>query len=161
VPLWWNKLKDGRTALIDDPQKHRGRPRTLHTDENCVIVEDLIREDRRVKVREIAEVTGIAKSTVHGIISDLNFRKMPARWIPEIPTEKQHSSKRMAVRLCLYQDEGESFVESIVTGDETWVYEFTPESKRDSMTWKHPHSPTTKEFKIEPSAKRKAMATVF
>jgi DNA-binding IclR family transcriptional regulator len=43
-----------------------------------VIVEGLIREDQRVKVCEIAEVTGIAKSTVHEIISDLNFRKVSA-----------------------------------------------------------------------------------
>jgi DNA-binding IclR family transcriptional regulator len=28
------------------------------------------------KVGEIAEMTGIAKSTVHEIISDLNFRKV-------------------------------------------------------------------------------------
>jgi hypothetical protein len=55
--------------------------------------------------------------------------------------------------LCHYQDEGESFVESIIAGDETWVYQFTPESKRNSTPWKH-HSPTTKKFKIEPSAKK-------
>jgi hypothetical protein len=34
-------------------------------------------------------------------------------------------------------------MESIVTGDETWVYEFTPELKRNPMTWKHPHPLTT------------------
>jgi hypothetical protein len=28
VSLWCNKFKDGRTALIDDPEKHQGR-RTL------------------------------------------------------------------------------------------------------------------------------------
>jgi hypothetical protein len=44
--------------------------------------------------------------------------------------------------LCHYQREGES-VESIIAENETWVYEFTPELKRNSMTWKHPHSPTT------------------
>jgi hypothetical protein len=65
-----NKFKDGRTTLNDDPQKHRGRRRTSHTDENCVIVEGWIRVDRRVKVHEIAEVIGIAESTVHEIISD-------------------------------------------------------------------------------------------
>jgi hypothetical protein len=74
--VWRNKFKDGGTALNDDPQKHRGRLKTSHTDENCVIVEGLIREGRRAKVREIVEVTGIAKSTVHEIISDLNFRKL-------------------------------------------------------------------------------------
>jgi hypothetical protein len=42
-----------------------------------VIVEGLIREDRRVKVCETAEVTGIAKNTVREIISDLNFHKVP------------------------------------------------------------------------------------
>jgi hypothetical protein len=60
---------------------------------------------------------------------------------------KEHKSKRMAAsfeNLCRYQDEGELFVESIVTGDETWVYEFTPKIKRNSMTWKHPHSLITK-----------------
>jgi hypothetical protein len=78
VPVWCSKFKDGRTALNDDPQKHRGTPRTSHTDEYCVIVKGLIREDRKVKVREIAEVTGIAKSTVHEIISNLNFCKVSA-----------------------------------------------------------------------------------
>jgi hypothetical protein len=46
VSVWCNKFKDGQTTLYDYPQKHRGRPRTLHTVENCVIVEGLIREDR-------------------------------------------------------------------------------------------------------------------
>jgi hypothetical protein len=45
VSVWCNKFKDGRTALSDDPQKHRGRPRISHTDENFVIVEGLIRDD--------------------------------------------------------------------------------------------------------------------
>jgi hypothetical protein len=38
VSVWCNKLKDGRTALNDDPVKQRGRPKTLYIDENCVIV---------------------------------------------------------------------------------------------------------------------------
>jgi hypothetical protein len=78
VCMWCNKFKDGGTGLNDDPQKHRGRPRTSHTDENCVIVKGLIREDRRVEVCEIAEVTGIAKRTVCEIISDLNFHQVSA-----------------------------------------------------------------------------------
>jgi hypothetical protein len=40
-------------ALNDDPEKYRGRRMTLYTDENVVIVKGLIREDRRVKVREM------------------------------------------------------------------------------------------------------------
>jgi hypothetical protein len=55
-----NNFKDGRTALHNDPEKHSGKSGTSHTDENSVIVQDLIREDQRVKVLDIAEVTGIA-----------------------------------------------------------------------------------------------------
>jgi predicted transcriptional regulator len=91
-----------------------------HTDENCVIVEGLIRKDQGVSVREIAEVTGIAKNNVHEIISDLNFCKVSARWVLKMLTE-EHKSKRMAAlleNLCCYQEEGESFME-IVTGDKT------------------------------------------
>jgi hypothetical protein len=72
VSVWYNKFKAGQMTLNDDPQICRSRPRTSHTDENCVIVKGLIREDRSVRVREIVEVTGIAKSTVHEIISGLN-----------------------------------------------------------------------------------------
>jgi hypothetical protein len=139
--MWCHKLKYGQTALNDDPQKHRGRRRTSHTDENRVIVEGLLREDQRVKIHEIDEVIGTAKSTVHEIISDLDFCKVSAHWALKMLTEK-HKSKRMAAsteHLFCYQDEGESFVESIVMGRE-----ITPESKTNSMTWKRPHSPAIK-----------------
>jgi hypothetical protein len=38
-------LKDAQTALNDDPGKYRDRARTSHNDENCIIVEGLIKED--------------------------------------------------------------------------------------------------------------------
>jgi hypothetical protein len=50
----------------------------------------------------------------------------------------------------------------IVAGDESWVYHYQPESKRASMQWKHPSSPSNKKFKVTsvPSA-RKDMFTVY
>jgi hypothetical protein len=80
-------------------------------------------------------VTGIAKSIVHEMISDLNFSKVSAHRVLKMPIE-EHKSKRTTAsleNLWRYQDEGESFVESIVTGDETCVYEFNPASKRNSI----------------------------
>jgi hypothetical protein len=98
-----------------------------------------MKEKRRVKVREIAEVTGMTKSTVHEIISDLNFFKASACWVLKMFT-KELKSIRIAAsfeNLCHYQDKGELFVESIIIGDE-----ITPKSF--SMTWKHLHSFRTK-----------------
>jgi len=59
-----------------------------------------------------------------------------------------------------YNVEGEEMLERIVTGDETWVHHYQPESKQTSMQWKHKDSPTPTKFKVVPSA-GKVMATVF
>jgi hypothetical protein len=39
-----------------------------------------------------------------------------------------------------YEEHGEAFLSRIVT-DETWDFHYTTESKAESKTWKHPHSP--------------------
>jgi hypothetical protein len=54
--------------------------------------------------------------------------------------------------LLQYADEEEFMLSRIVTGEESWVHHYQPESKRASMQWKHPCSPSTKMFKATPSA---------
>jgi hypothetical protein len=45
-------------------------------------------------------------------------------------------------------DEGEVMLNRIVTGDESWVHHYQPESKRASMRWNQPSSPSSKKFKV-------------
>jgi len=61
-------------------------------------------------------------------------------------TEEQ---KKVSVDVCTdllsrLQAEPQSFLDRIVTQDETWVHHFDPEIKRQSMIWKHVTSPTPK-----------------
>ncbi|GFO01491.1 histone-lysine N-methyltransferase SETMAR [Plakobranchus ocellatus] len=51
-------------------------------------------------------------------------------------------------------------LEHLITGDETWLHLSTLETKRDSMTWKHPSSPVTKKVEVQQFA-TKVMATMF
>lgn len=60
----------------------------------------------------------------------------------------------------LYTQEGNAFLDRIRTCDETWIHHFEPELKRQSMEWKHTHSPIREKFKTQSSA-RKIMSTVF
>ncbi|GFN95715.1 histone-lysine N-methyltransferase SETMAR [Plakobranchus ocellatus] len=124
----------------------------------------------------------IPKSTVHEIVHDtLGYRKVSARWVPKMLTE-DHKLQRVEISQRLLQrcqqDNGDedtthigvepsedfqannNLFDNLITGDETWVHLNTPETKRDSMTWKHPSSPVTKKFKVQRSA-AKVMATVF
>ena len=40
----------------------------------------------------------------------------------------------------------ETFLKRIMTGDETWVHHYEPESKRASTEWRHSNSPRAKKF---------------
>jgi hypothetical protein len=64
-------------------------------------------------------------------------------------------------RLLRYADD-EDMLNRIVTGDESWVHHYQPESKCASMQWKRSSSPSTKKFKVTciPSIGR-VMLTVF
>jgi hypothetical protein len=58
-----------------------------------------------------------------------------------------------------YEELYKAFLSRIVTRDETWVLHYAPESKDESMTWKHPHSPVKTKYKTVQSP-GKVMATV-
>jgi len=48
--------------------------------------------------------------------------------------------------LTRYAQEGEEFLDSIVTGDETWVFHRTPESKQQSLQYAFPENQKIKNF---------------
>ncbi|GFN84937.1 histone-lysine N-methyltransferase SETMAR [Plakobranchus ocellatus] len=65
----------------------------------------------------------------------------------------EHRRQRVEILLYRCQQEGDETVDvgpggdhraRKITGDATWLHLITPETKRDSMTWKHPSSPVTK-----------------
>ena len=92
----------------------------------------------------------------------LGYRKVCARWVPRLLTE-DHKSQRRAITSELrqrYRHEGDDFLHRIVTGDESWFHHFEPETKRQSMEWRHLHSPSKKKAKTVPSA-AKVKGTVF
>jgi hypothetical protein len=59
-----------------------------------------------------------------------------------------------------YEEQRDDFLDYILTGDETWVFHHTPETKQQSMQWRHTHSPSAKKFRTSMSTS-KIMATVF
>lgn len=161
VSNWVAQFADNRTSL--DESGNSGRPRTSITPANCDRVESFIQEDRRRTVKSIAIALDMSYGSVYDILHDtLGYRKVAARWVPRSLTADNKAARMMTCldHLETYHRDGAAFLESIVTGDETWVHHFTPESKQASMSWKHPWSPPLKKFKVTQSA-GKIMATVF
>jgi len=57
---WYQRLKSGRTFIEDDLKS--GRPSTSMDDNHVEKVLAVIRQNRRLTVREVAEELGICKS---------------------------------------------------------------------------------------------------
>ena len=56
----------------------------------------------------------------------------------------------------VYNANPEDFHTRLVTGDETWLHHWDPDTKKESMQWKRPGSPPPKKF-----CTSQVMATVF
>jgi len=123
----------------------------------------MVRANRRVAIDEVACSLQISHGSAYQIIHDeLGFHKVCARWVPRELTA-EHKCKHVEIcqhLLDRYKNEGEEFLSRIVTRDETWVHRYEPESKRQSMEWKHIGSPAKKKFKTQPSA-GKVMLMLF
>ena len=161
VVKWAAEFKRGRESIEDDP--HTGRPVEVTTPENCAAVERLVMADRRLKVDQIAETLGISHGSIETILHEkLGLSKVCARWVPRMLTSVQKADRMEASSelLGFYKSDPADFCARIVTRDETWIHHWDPESKQESMHWKHPDSPPPKKFRTQPSA-GKIMATIF
>ncbi|UYV63353.1 hypothetical protein LAZ67_2003826 [Cordylochernes scorpioides] len=161
VKKWVAAFKLGRISTEDE---HRpGRPVESVTQENIHKIHVLVMLDRRMTVRQIEETLGVLKITVDRIIREhLGFRKLSARWVPKLLTPDQKAVRRKlsSDNLVLFEANTEEFVNRFVTMDETWAHHFTPESKQQSMQWRHSGSLPPKKAKTVPSA-GKVMVSVF
>ena len=161
VAKWAAEFKRGRQSLEDDPRS--GRPLEVTTPEVIRRVEDLVMADRRLKVKEVATEVGISEGSVFNILHDhLHLSKVSARWVPR-NLQVQDRQQRMQLSsqlLELCRRDPEDFHLRLVTGDETWVHHWDPESKIASKQWKHSDSPPPRKFRTQSSA-GKVMASVF
>ncbi|UYV71760.1 hypothetical protein LAZ67_9000294 [Cordylochernes scorpioides] len=158
---WVAAFKLGRISTEDEHGP--GKPVESVTQENIDKIHDLVMLNRRMTVRQIEETLGIPKTTVDRIMREhLGLRKLSAHWVPKLLTPDQKAVRRKlsSDNLALFEANPEKFVNRFVTMDETWAHHFTPESKQQSMQWRHSGSPPPKKAKTVSSA-GKVMVSVF
>lgn len=161
VCSWVSEFKRGRTSTIDEPRS--GRPKTASSDKMIEKIHRMILNDRRSKVRELADATNISTERVYHILTDeLGMRKLSARWVPRLLTPEQKIVRVVHSEECLdiFERDPKEFLRRYVTVDETWVHYYTPETKEQSKQWIARGEPAPKKAKTVKSAD-KVMATVF
>uniref|UniRef100_A0A1B0G5T2 Uncharacterized protein n=1 Tax=Glossina morsitans morsitans TaxID=37546 RepID=A0A1B0G5T2_GLOMM len=136
VEKWFADFKRGRTNT--DDAERCGRPNSAVVPEKIKKVHEIVLEDRKVKLREIADTLRISEGSVFTILHEhLAMRKLCSKWVPRLLTFDQ---KRQRVRdseycLKLLRRNKEDFLTRYVTMDETWIHHSTrPDSSLQSVT---------------------------
>lgn len=157
---WCKRFSKGRESTEDDQRP--GRPVTVSTPETVTKINQIVRADRRMSIRMIAEVVNADKESVRKILhEELHMKKVCAKLVPKNLTPDQ---KLLRQQICsdflerLEKDPG--LMKNIITCDETWIFQYDVETKRQSMHWKTPESPRMKKARMSKS-KFKAMLIVF
>jgi len=138
VCKWVKYFSEGRKSVSDEERS--GQPATSRTEENIAKINQIVRENRRLTVRSIAEQVSIDRKTVRKILTeDHDMRKVCAKMVPKDLTEEQ---KQRRVTICQdLLERQDDILGHVITGDETWFYQYDPEMKWQSTQWKTANSP--------------------
>jgi histone-lysine N-methyltransferase SETMAR len=157
----FKEYKEGREEVGD--RRGQFSNRTARTNENIEAMSAIVERDRHVTVRDIALELDLSVGTVFSILhEDLHLSKLVARWVPCLLSEEHKANHlKMAKEFKKsYFEQGEAFLKSLVTMDETWICYSTPELKIQSSEWLPKGSEPPKKAKVNRSEK-KVMLIVF
>jgi len=105
---------------------------------------ELILEDCWISAKSIAEQLGISRERAGSIIhEDFDMRKVTAKWVPKCLNADQKRQRCQSSEQILefFRRDSNDFLLRLVTMDETWLYRYDPETKQQSVEWRHSGSP--------------------
>jgi hypothetical protein len=113
-------------------------------------------------ISNIADIVGVLYGSVKTILTvELNMWRVGSKFVPRLltPEQKEHY---VAVCQDLHDSavDNPAFTSGIITGDESWVYGYDSETKRQASQWKSPSSPRPKKARISCSS-MKTMLVFF
>ncbi len=156
---WFLRRSEGDMSVADRPRP--GPAVSVRHPETTAAVEDMLSDDRRATVRQIAHNMKISRGSAHRILKkDLKLKKKAPKFIPHVLTQEQ---KDLRVEVCcenLKRCEDVLFFWNIVTGDESWFSVREPEMKSKSCQWLELGAPRPKKA-IRNRCDKKTMLITF
>ena len=156
----YSRFKTGRMSIDEDPRS--GRPSTSTGEAHIDATRDLITQNRRLTIIEIAEDVCISFGLCQTILTEKhNMQHVAAKFMTRVLTEDQkansdNKSQELFDRVSI----DENFLKTIVTWDETWVYGYDVEIKAQSSQWVGQASPRPKKAQMSRS-NMKVMVVFF
>jgi len=127
-----NCFKEGRMSAGEDPRP--ARPSTSTNNDHVERVRALIRGDRRLTLREVADEVGINIGSCRQIFTEkLQMCRVSEKFVPRLLTDDQKKNRvEISQKLLANVNGNENFLKNVITGDETLVYGYDVETKMQS-----------------------------
>ena len=141
---WHKRFKEGRESGKDG--KRCWRSKEVRTPELIGQIKNFMDKDRRVSIETINAYFDVNVGTVHTFIrEERKMRKICAKFVPRVFREDQkgrhcHDSREMVELI----NSDPAVLDALVTCDESCIYNYNPETKRQSSQWKNAGSPRLK-----------------
>ena len=99
----------------------------------------------------IASELNLNHTTVHQILTqELAMRKLCAKIVPKnLTIEQKDNRKDLCLHLLERIQSDRNFLKNVITGEETWVFEYDPGIKKQSKEWHTSPSPRLKKSENE------------
>ena len=96
---------------FNDDNTASGRPQEI-SDEKKIKCEQTIRDDRRVKIRDLADILKISYGSTYSMISQMGYRKLCSRFVPKFlsPEMKDARFQSAQSNLALLDEFGTPFL---------------------------------------------------
>jgi len=129
---WYSALKSDRDVVKDLPRS--GRPSTSSTEVNIDKVKEMVIENRHFSLREIAAELTVSHESIRTILRDcLGMERVAARLVPKDLNFLQKLNRvKVAEDMLERVNSDPTFIKRIITGDETWVYEFDMQTSQQA-----------------------------
>ena len=158
---WHKRFKEGKESVRDD--ERCGRSKEVNTPELIGQIKNFMDKNCRVSIETISAQFDVSVGTVHTIIRDeLKMQKICMKFVPRVLWEDQkerrcHDSREMVELI----NSDPALLDALVTCDESWIYCYHPETKRQSSQWKHAGSPRPKKARQSKSTHKLLMIPFF
>ncbi|KAI6646180.1 Mariner transposase [Oopsacas minuta] len=136
VKIWYREFKCGNFHLEDQPRP--GPPSYAVTEGIVESIEDMVIADPNVTYEKIQHEIGISSGQC------TPFYTNPFSYVNFVPAgsnisitlkQKQNRVKRCHEMFKKFNNGNSRDVSKIITGDETWIYHYDPETKQQSRQW--------------------------
>ena len=130
--MWYNRFKEGR-KYVNGKARH-GRPSTSTTDENIEAVNEMILDNHRNTLREVANYVAISFNSCQAIFTDvLGMKCAAAKIILKLQNfeQNQHSLDITQKMLTTFNKDPD-LLKKVISGNESWVYGYDIEIKAQS-----------------------------